>query len=75
MGQKEVSLLLMKNICVSVEYPFVMCYDDHTVGHHITRIDLAGGYRFAVLLLFTSIPVIYWKYILIAAAFQVSRSV
>ena len=40
MGQKEVSLLLIKNICFSVERPFVMCYDYHTVGHRITKISL-----------------------------------
>ena len=31
---------MIKNICFSVECPFVMCYDYHTVGHRITKISL-----------------------------------
>ena len=33
---------MIKNICFSVECPFVMCYDYHTVGHRITKISLPG---------------------------------
>ena len=42
MGQKEISLLFIKNICVSVERLLVMCYDYHTVGHHNTKSLLPG---------------------------------